>query len=113
VHELSLCGAIAEIAQRRSEGRSIQVIHLRVGELRQVVPETLAFCWEMVTAQTDLEGSALAIDRIPATVRCHECEHTGPLGQVISLACPACAGIDVEVLAGEEFDITAMDLAVA
>jgi hydrogenase nickel incorporation protein HypA/HybF len=113
VHELSLCGAIAEIAERRSEGRSIQVIHLRVGQLRQVIPETLAFCWEMVTAQTDLEGSVLEIDRVPATVRCHGCGQAGPLGQSISLACPTCNGLDVEILAGEEFDITAMDLAVA
>jgi hypothetical protein len=37
MHELALCGAIAEIARRRAGERHVEVIHLRIGELRQVV----------------------------------------------------------------------------
>jgi hydrogenase nickel incorporation protein HypA/HybF len=110
MHELSLCGALAGIVSRRAEDRPVEVVHVRVGQLRQVVPETLAFCWEMVVAQTPLEGSVLDLERVPAVLHCRICEATGPLGDSIALACQSCGALDVEVTAGEEFDVTALDL---
>jgi hydrogenase nickel incorporation protein HypA/HybF len=110
MHELSLCGALIEIVSRRADDRPVQAVHVRVGQLRQVVPETLAFCWEMVVAQTQLEGSALELERVPAVLHCRACDATGPLGESIAIACQSCASLDVEVTAGEEFDVTALDL---
>jgi hydrogenase nickel incorporation protein HypA/HybF len=110
VHELSLCGAIADIATRRAGDRAVQVIHLSIGQLRQVVPDTLSFCWEMVTADTPLAGSVLNVDRIPAQLSCQGCGAQFELAEPLTFACTACGGIDVEVVAGEEFAVTALEL---
>jgi hydrogenase nickel incorporation protein HypA/HybF len=109
VHELSLCGAIAEIATRRAEGRPIGVIHLRVGQLRQVVPDSLTFCWTMLTEETDLEGSVLHLDLIPARLTCRPCALEFELPDPPAFACPHCGGLQVAVAAGEDFDVTALD----
>jgi hydrogenase nickel incorporation protein HypA/HybF len=110
VHELSLCGAIADIVTRRAEDRSVEVIHVRIGQLRQVVPNTLAFCWEMMTAQTALEGSVLEMERVAALLHCNSCGQDARLGASITLACQLCGALDVDVLTGEEFDVAALDL---
>jgi hydrogenase nickel incorporation protein HypA/HybF len=111
VHELSLCGAIADIVSRRAGGRHVAAVHLRVGTLRQVVPDTLTFCWTMVTEGTDLEGAELDLERVDALLHCRDCGGTLPMGAAISLACAGCGSFAVDVVAGEEFDVTALDLA--
>jgi len=111
VHELSLCGAIADVATRHAGPRRVKVIHLRIGQLRQVVPDTLAFCWTLVSEDTDLAGSVLAVERVPARLRCRACNEPFALDGTIAFVCPACMSLDVEVVSGEDFDVTALDLA--
>jgi hydrogenase nickel incorporation protein HypA/HybF len=111
MHELSLCGAIAEIAYRRAGDRPVEVIHVRIGQLRQVVPDTLTFCWSMVSDGTDLAGSVLAVERVPAVLRCRTCGVETEHGQHIAFACVACGGLDVDAVAGEEFLVTELELA--
>ncbi len=113
MHELSLCGAIADIASRRAEGRPIGVIHLRVGQLRQVVPDSLLFCWTMVTEGTELEGSVLSLEPVPAALSCRTCVVEFPLPDPPAFACPHCGGLSVTVVAGEDFDLTALEFAPA
>jgi hydrogenase nickel incorporation protein HypA/HybF len=111
MHELSLCGAIADIASRRAGERPVEVIHVRIGQLRQVVPETLTFCWSMVSEGTELAGSVLAVERVPAVLRCRTCGAEAELGRQIAFACAACGGLDVDAVAGEEFLVTELELA--
>jgi hydrogenase nickel incorporation protein HypA/HybF len=111
VHELSLCGAIADIAIRRAGDREVEVVHVRIGQLRQVVPDTLTFCWSLVTTQTQLEGSVLDVQRVAATLHCPSCDFEYELGDNISMACQRCGHLEVDVLAGEEFVVSALELA--
>jgi hydrogenase nickel incorporation protein HypA/HybF len=101
VHELSICSSIADIARRRADGRAISVINVRVGQLRQIVPDTLVYCWSLISEDTTLA----------ARIRCRSCERTADVGDLPSFACAACGGIDVEIVAGEEFLVTSLELA--
>lgn len=109
MHELSICSAIASAVLERAGNRRVVSIQLRVGYLRQIVPDTLEFCWEIVSNQTQLAGSQLEIEHIPAVVECRECGARTELDIPI-MACPACSGGLVEVVAGEEFLITSIEL---
>jgi hydrogenase nickel incorporation protein HypA/HybF len=111
VHELSICSSIADIARRRADGRTITVINVRVGQLRQIVPDTLVYCWSLVSEETALAGSRIVVESVPARIRCRSCQHTADVGDLPSFACAACGGIDVEIVAGEEFLITSLELA--
>ncbi len=111
MHELSLCGAIANIVSRHAAGRPVSVIHIQVGQLRQVVPDTLVYCWELVSEGTPLAGSRIDVDGVPARMRCRACGHVAEVGDLPVFACRDCGGIDAEVISGEEFLITSLDLA--
>lgn len=112
MHELSICRSIAGIVTRHADGRPVRTVHLRVGHLRQVVPDTLAFCWTMVTADTPLDGARLEVESVPATARCTACGETTTLSAPI-LVCGRCGGTAVTLLTGEEFMLTTLDLAEA
>jgi hydrogenase nickel incorporation protein HypA/HybF len=111
VHELALCGAIADIATRKAGERRVSAVHVRIGRMRQVVPETLTFCWDMVVSGTELDGCLLEVERVPAVLRCGSCGVERPMGPVIAFACSSCGSLDVTALSGDEFDVTALELA--
>ena len=111
MHELAICGSIADIVTRRAQGRPVDTIHVRVGQLRQIVPDTLVYCWSLVSADTPLDGSHIDIEKVPARIRCHDCGSSHEIGDYPVLLCSKCDSADVEILAGEEFIVTALELA--
>lgn len=110
MHELSICKSIADIAERHASGRAVQTVRVRIGELRQIVPDTLVYCWSLVTEETPLAGTELEVERVPAAIRCRVCAHVTTLDEPL-LICGSCGGTDVEIVAGEEFLITSLQLA--
>ncbi len=109
MHELSLCGAIADTALAHANGRPVEGIRLRVGHFRQVVPETLQFCWNLRSEGTALAGCLLEVDYIPVVIRCSSCHRETELAKPI-LECSACEGRDVAMISGDEFLIDSIDL---
>lgn len=110
MHELSICGSIAGIVKRHAGHRRVTTIHLQVGQLRQIVPDTLVYCWSLVSADTELDGSQLDVEQIRAQISCQSCQRTIEIGEFPILICTHCNGTDVKVVAGEEFLITSLDL---
>lgn len=111
MHELSLCGVIYEIADRAAEDRPVGVIHLQVGKLRQVVPDTLTYCWTVVCDDTPLAGSRLEIDYRPVTLQCRDCQANTTVGSVLLLLCQECGSSSVSVTGGEELLVTSVEFA--
>jgi hydrogenase nickel incorporation protein HypA/HybF len=111
VHELSICSSIADIVTRHAAGRTVQVINVRAGQLRQIVPDTLVYCWGLVSAGTPLDGSRISVEPVPARVRCRACGEVTDVGAVPVFACGACGGVEVQVVSGEEFLVTSLELA--
>jgi len=110
MHEVALARSIERIATRAAAGRKVAVIELDVGELRQVVPGTLESCWRLVAEGTALQGSRLAIRRIPGVIECADCGERTTLSEFPIMRCGSCGGIDVSVESGEEFTLTALQL---
>jgi hydrogenase nickel incorporation protein HypA/HybF len=112
VHELSLCDAILGTMMQRADGRPVRQVTVRIGHLRQVVPDALQFGWEILTDSTEMKGCELVIEQVPAVVECHDCRSETTLDMPI-LACGNCGSFEVELLSGEEFLIVSMQVAVA
>lgn len=110
MHELSLCNSIYRIVDRAAEGRPVSVVHLQVGQLRQVVPDTLIFCWSMVCDATSMSGSRLEIDSVPGKLTCSSCATETVVVETLVLTCGSCGSGDVTVVAGEEFLLTSLEL---
>lgn len=109
MHELSICSAIASTAEKHAEGRPVSQVKVRIGHLRQVVPDALQFGWEVVSSTTQLKDAELVIEQVPAIVECLECGTRTTLDLPI-LACGACEGFDVKLLSGEELLVVSIDL---
>jgi hydrogenase nickel incorporation protein HypA/HybF len=112
VHELSIADAIARTALRHARGSRVTRVTVRVGHLRQVVPETLLFAWEAVARVTgpQLEHAQLEVEHVPAAVACRACGQRSTL-DVPVLRCGACGGAEVDLLGGEELLVVSIELA--
>ena len=109
MHELSLCGAIVDTVGEHANGREVRRVNLTIGQFRQVVPDTLLYCWDMRTKDTALDGCVLDITAVPAVIECADCGQSTTLTHPI-LRCGACDGANVTMTTGEEFLINSIDL---
>jgi len=109
VHELSLSSAIVNTVAKHAEGRRVTVVELRVGTLRQVIPDTLEFYFEFVARGTLCEGARLKQEVIDARLRCNGCGHEWEI-EIPAFRCPECAGGDVEIASGNEFEVEAIEV---
>ncbi len=110
MHELSLCEAIADSVRAHAGGRPVAAVTVRVGALRQVVPDALTFAWTVLTDGTDLAACELQLELMPAVVACAGCGACTTL-DVPVLACDACGSFDVMLQSGDELLIVSLALA--
>jgi hydrogenase nickel incorporation protein HypA/HybF len=109
MHELAIAQSMFEIAHRHAGGRRVAKVEVRVGHLRQVVPASLTFAFELIAQGTELEGAELDIEQVPAAGACRDCGATIPLPD-FPLMCSACGGLDVDVTEGEELEVESLEL---
>lgn len=110
MHELSLCQAIAGVVRPYAKDRRIDVVHVQIGALRQVVPESLSFCWSMVREHESMPGAELELEFVTAVVHCRGCDRQSEITSRWSVSCPHCHSADVEVVRGNEFLVTSLDV---
>ena len=109
MHELSLSSAIVNTVAKHAHGRRVTVVNLRVGRLRQVIPDTLEFYFQFVARDSVCEGAQLMQQVIPARLRCRTCDHEWAI-EIPAFRCPACTGSDVEVASGDEFEVESIEV---
>jgi hydrogenase nickel incorporation protein HypA/HybF len=109
VHELSLSSAIVNTVVKHAADHPVTVVYLRVGAMRQVVPDTLDFYFEFVARGTVCEGARLEQELIPAALHCRACGHEWAI-EIPAFRCPECAGSDVEIAAGNEFEVESIEV---
>jgi hydrogenase nickel incorporation protein HypA/HybF len=110
MHELSLCHAIAGVVKPYADGRHVDIVRVQIGALRQVVPDSLNFCWTLVREHEDLPDAELELEFVSAEVKCRSCDEHSTITSQWCLLCPQCESADVEVLCGNEFLVTSLDV---
>lgn len=110
VHELSLCHSIANVVRPYVEGRRVDVVRVQVGALRQVVPESLEYCWSVVRTQEGMPDAELDLDWVPAEVHCRGCHRRSTIESRWSVRCPSCDDDEVDLICGDEFAVTSVDV---
>lgn len=109
MHELSLSGAVLNTVVKHADERRVSLVSLRVGRLRQVVPDTLEFYFEFVARGTVCEGARLELEVIEASLRCTSCEREWEI-EIPAFRCPTCGGAGVEVARGNEFEVESIEI---
>jgi hydrogenase nickel incorporation protein HypA/HybF len=109
MHELSIADSLLEIVSRHAQGRRVERVELKIGHLRQVVPSALEFAFELLACGTCAEGAELVVQEIPPAGRCCACGAESIMRD-FPLRCSGCGGLDLELLAGEELTVDALEL---
>lgn len=119
MHELAVAQAIVAAAERHARGRPVAVVRVRVGRLRQVVPEYLGFYFEVASEETICEGAELEWERAPSLLACAACgaewDPAPPPARsgdelIVRFRCPECESADHRVVSGEEVVVESIDV---
>ncbi len=111
MHELSVTESLLEIALRHSRAAGASAVtdlYLVIGDLSTIVDESVQFYWDILTDGTPAAGSRLHFRRIPGRLGCRTCGHTYSPRE--DLPCPACGGIEIDILAGDEFYLESIEV---
>jgi hydrogenase nickel incorporation protein HypA/HybF len=108
MHELSIAQSIIDIAARHAGGARVTAVHVRVGRLRQVVPDALAFAFELCAHGTVAEGAELELEEVAVLADCRACRARSEQDG-LPLACPRCGGLAMDVVAGEELVVDELE----
>jgi hydrogenase nickel incorporation protein HypA/HybF len=117
MHELSIVTSIVETVTETlaalpdsSRGARVLEVRLRVGALASVIPESLEFCWGIVSEGTPLEGSKLVVNLLPVVVHCGPCGQDAELEGVQSFRCPRCGEPCSDMRQGRELEIDSIEI---
>jgi hydrogenase nickel incorporation protein HypA/HybF len=113
MHEMGIAVQVVEIAAasipEHLKGSRVQGIYLKIGKLSSVVPESLRFCFDIVSKDSAIAGATLYIEEIPVTARCKPCDHhwtiDGP-----TFSCPQCGSGTIVLTSGQELDISSIEI---
>ncbi len=112
MHELGIATAILDRvraeARQHPDARPTKV-GVRIGELSGVNAEALAFGFEALVKDSDLDGLALEIDFRPRVQRCNACAREFETDAIFT-ACPQCGSEHTTLVGGDELDIAFIEL---
>ncbi|SRR5512147_2821416 len=109
MHEMSITQGVVEICENAAGGKRVLAVVLEIGELSNIIPDAVEFCFEACTKDTLLDGARLVIDRIPGRARCLACAAEFAVKAYYE-PCPACGGYKVDILTGEELRVKELEV---
>jgi hydrogenase nickel incorporation protein HypA/HybF len=109
MHELSIASAVVNTAERHADGRPVSVVRVSVGRLRQVVPDSLRFSFEIVSRDTVCAGARLELEEIEVRLRCAACTREWE-PEIPAFRCPRCGSADVTIEAGGELVVEEIEV---
>ncbi|MCF8081628.1 MAG: hydrogenase maturation nickel metallochaperone HypA [Deltaproteobacteria bacterium] len=112
MHEMSIAQSLIEIIEeemKKHHAKYLRSVRLNIGQLSAVVPESLSFCFEVITSGTPLEGAELIMDMVPLKGVCRSCGQTFEI-QNYAFTCPECHSTEIETVSGQDLSIVEMEV---
>ena len=122
MHEATVVANIVDAVLAELKKYDVKQVHtvtLTIGDLTQLGTEQMEFAYEVLTKDTVLEGSRLAIEPEHIVLSCAACGYEGPAKtidfgdstehNIPVLSCPKCGG-QVKVVAGNACAVKNIDI---
>ncbi|GHS86957.1 putative hydrogenase nickel incorporation protein HypA [Synergistales bacterium] len=112
MHELSLAESVTNTIKSlcaSSGWAKVRRVIIKVGHMRQVDPELLAFAFGIAGKGTVMEDAELSIMELPIILKCKACGKTSDCESMVFI-CPNCGNTNVDILSGMELAIESMEV---
>lgn len=109
MHELAIADAVLQLVLREAGPHRVKRIGMRIGQLRQIVPASLRFGFELCASGTSAGGAELEITEVPVAITCCDCNGESRPPN-FPLRCSVCGGQDVRILHGSEMLVEWIDV---
>jgi len=112
MHEMSIAQSLINILKEemaKHGAGTLRSVRLHIGQLSAIVPDSLSFCFEVMTSDTEMEGAKLIIETIPLKGTCRECSLTFEIKDY-TFECPECNSTEIDTIAGQDLSIVEMEV---
>ena len=111
MHELSIAQNILDIVDETMNGETGRLLEVAVeiGELVAVVPESLEFCYGVLTENSKYSGSKLIIKILPVEAYCQDCHQKFEVKE-FNFTCPICNSVNLKMVQGKELKISHLEV---
>ncbi len=111
MHEVSVVQGVLKILEDETKKHGVTrvtKVHVRIGELANVVPDAFSFAFETVKEGTVAEGALLNLEIVPAKGRCEGCDIEFDIDSFMFF-CPQCGGVAAEIISGKELEVAEIE----
>ncbi len=108
MHELGITKNIVAIVTEHAQGKKVNRVLLEIGQLSAIMPESVRFCFDVVSQGTVLASAKLEILETPGLGHCCECGAEFTLEQYV-FRCN-CGSSKINVVTGEELKIKEIEV---
>jgi hydrogenase nickel incorporation protein HypA/HybF len=110
MHELSLASSMLNaVADAMPQGARLAKVHVTIGPLSGVSPDSLDFCFGELARQRGFQDARLLISRTAAHAKCISCGDLYALDR-FDVPCPQCGAFDRDIESGAEFTLDSIEL---
>ena len=112
MHEMSIAQSVIDIIKEEMHKNNVKIlksVRLHIGQMSAIVPDSLSFCFEVITTGTDLEGARLIMDIIPLRGYCQECKDEFEI-EDYAFSCPSCKSTEIKTIGGQDLSIVEMEV---
>ena len=126
MHEFSAACAIVDTAVEAAVNNNVtrvSVVNIEVGEFTFLIPDQLAFNFEIASKNSILEGAELRIKTVKGRLKCNECGFEGnsevdpdipnEIAAFAPMKCPQCSSSSTKIVGGKDFVITSIEAEVS
>jgi hydrogenase nickel incorporation protein HypA/HybF len=112
MHELGIAENILDIVRQSipaGKASAVRNIRLRAGPFAGIVPDSLKFCFDVLSGDAGMAKAALQIEQTPLAASCRDCGNKSEVKNFVFL-CPDCGGGNLETVSGKELEIVEIEL---
>ena len=112
MHEMTIARQIVGIVEETLSTHPNTIcttVHIKIGEMRAIIPESLNFAYQAIIQGTRLSQSKLVITSVPVMARCHSCQKQMHIRD-FEFLCSACHSQDLEIMEGRELHVEKLEV---
>lgn len=112
MHEIGIANSILEAVlaeATRHSGSRPRRVGIKIGELSAVDPDSLRFCFGILTQGTELETLELEIETCPRRHFCGDCNREFQVNNY-DFHCPSCGEQCSQCVSGEQLELSYLEM---